>query len=108
MTTAQSTTTYTQSLYAQADELDAKADALYMSLLAPSMKEQSLRAEAKRLRDLAKAEETARETEAARLAAEQLAREKADAAAREAELEAERKAARDARYAARKARGKKK
>jgi hypothetical protein len=53
MTTAQSSTTYTQSLYAQADELDAKADALYMSLLAPSMKEDALRDEAKRLREMA-------------------------------------------------------
>lgn len=53
MTATQSTATYTQSLHTQADELDAKADTLYLSLLAPSMKEDSLRAEAKRLREMA-------------------------------------------------------
>lgn len=46
--------TYTQSLHQQADELDARADTLYMSLLAPSMKEDALRAEAKRLREMAR------------------------------------------------------
>jgi uncharacterized coiled-coil DUF342 family protein len=51
MTTAQQT--YSQSLYSQADELEAKADMLHMSLLAPSMKEDALRAEAKRLREMA-------------------------------------------------------
>jgi hypothetical protein len=40
-------------LTAKADELEAKADLLYMSLLAPSMKEDALRAEAKRLREMA-------------------------------------------------------
>jgi hypothetical protein len=51
MTTAQNT--YAQDLYSQADELDRKADTLYLSLLAPSMKEDALRAEAKRLREMA-------------------------------------------------------
>jgi hypothetical protein len=57
MTTAQqpiaSTADYSRDLYSQADALDAKADALYMSLLAPSMKEQGYRDEAKRLREMA-------------------------------------------------------
>ena len=39
---------------AKADELEAKADALYMSLLAPSMREDALRDEAKRLREMAR------------------------------------------------------
>jgi hypothetical protein len=39
---------------AKADELERKADALYMSLLAPSMKEQALRDEAKRLREMSR------------------------------------------------------
>lgn len=34
----------------KAQELEAKADALYMSLLAPSMREDAMRDEAKRLR----------------------------------------------------------
>lgn len=51
MTTTQQT--YSQDLYSQADDLERKADALYLSLLAPSMKEEALRAEAKRLREMA-------------------------------------------------------
>lgn len=42
--------THTQQT-AKADELERKADTLYLSLLAPSMKEDALRAEAKSLRE---------------------------------------------------------
>ena len=66
------------------------------------------RAKAKLVRDAGKAEQKAREAQAAVEAAALAAREKEEAIAREAALEAERKAARDARYAARKTKGKKK
>ena len=68
------------------------------------MQRQAERARARLAREAAKAEQKAREIEAAAQAAAQLAREKEEAAAREVALEAERKAARDARYAARKKR----
>jgi len=68
------------------------------------------RAEAKRLREIKKAEAKARAAqsaiEAERHAAEQAQRALIEKANREAVLEAERKTARDARYAARKSRSK--
>lgn len=53
MTTTQNLTSAAD-YNAKADELDAKADLLYLSLLAPSMKEQALRTEAQRLREMAR------------------------------------------------------
>ena len=64
------------------------------------------RAKTREARDVEKAEQKRRETEAAEQAAVQLAREKAAEAARQAATEAEQKAKRDARYAARKGKGK--
>lgn len=62
------------------------------------------RAEAKLVRDAAKAEKAAREAAEAAEAAAQLVRAQEEAAAAAIALEAEKKAARDARYAARKKR----
>jgi hypothetical protein len=45
----------TTEILSQAADLDAKADTLYLSLLAPSMREDALRAEAARLREQASA-----------------------------------------------------
>jgi hypothetical protein len=53
----------------KARELDAKADTLHIALLAPSMREDSLRAESKRLRDEA-AEQEAAAAEYGRLASQ--------------------------------------
>lgn len=62
------------------------------------------RAEAQKLRDLAKAEKIARDAELAAQAAAEALKLQADKEAAEADLKAQQKAARDARYAARKAR----
>jgi hypothetical protein len=52
MTTTEQT--HTQDIYKLADELEAKADMIDSALLAPSLKSDSLRAEAKHLREMAR------------------------------------------------------